>query len=73
MTTGSSHHNFADLFEFYVEGVMLLVVAILGIIGNVFFIVLFSRRRKSLKTFHSLMVSLAYFDSLYLCCSGKGF
>ena len=63
--------TFADLFEFYIEGVMLLGVAVLGILGNLFFIIVFStsRRTKKINTFHSLMVSLAYFDSLYIVCS----
>ena len=60
--------TFADLFEFYVEGVMLLGVAVLGILGNLFFIIVFSSSKK-INTFHSLMVSLAYFDSLYIVCS----
>ena len=61
--------TFADLFEFYIEGVMLLGVAVLGILGNLFFIIVFSSRTKKINTFHSLMVSLAYFDSLYIVCS----
>ena len=63
--------SFADKFEFYIEGVMLLGVAVLGILGNLFFITVFSssRRTKKINTFHSLMVSLAYFDSLYIICS----
>ena len=71
MPPSHTEYKFADLFEFYIEGVMLLVVAVLGILGNIFFILLFSCRRKRLNTFHSLMVSLAYFDSLYLGCSGR--
>ena len=61
--------TFADLFEFYIEGVLLLAVAVMGIIGNLFFIIVFSSRKKKINTFHGLMVSLAYFDSLYIACS----
>ena len=69
MTLNRTQDTLADIFEFYIEGVMLLVVAVLGILGNFFFIIVFSCK-KNINTFHSLMVSLACFDSLYLSCSG---
>ena len=33
--------HFADMFEFYIEGVLLLGVAVMGILGNLFFIIVF--------------------------------
>lgn len=33
--------HFADNFEFYIEGVLLLGVAVIGILGNLFFIIMF--------------------------------
>ena len=54
--------EFSETFEFYVEGLLLMVVAIVGIIGNVLFILLFSCHANKINTFHSLMVSLAWAD-----------
>ena len=65
----SAAEEFSETFEFYVEGLLLMVVAIIGIIGNVLFILLFSCNAKKINTFHSLMVSLAWADSLYLSSS----
>ena len=56
----SAAEEFSETFEFYVEGLLLMVVAIIGIIGNVLFILLFSCNAKKINTFHSLMVSLAW-------------
>ena len=61
--------DFSDTFEFYVEGVLLFIVAVIGIIGNISFIIIFSAHQKKLNTFHSLMVCLAYFDTIYLASS----
>ena len=38
----TASEEFSETFEFYVEGLLLMVVAIVGIIGNVLFILLFS-------------------------------
>ena len=61
--------QFSDYFEFYVEGVLLLISATIGIIGNILFIMVFSCHAKQMNTFHSLMVCLAYFDTIYLVSS----
>ena len=61
--------DFSDTFEFYVEGILLFIVAVVGIIGNISFIIIFSTHQKKLNTFHSLMVCLAYFDTIYLASS----
>ena len=65
----SASEEFSETFEFYVEGLLLMIVAIIGIIGNVLFILLFSCRANKINTFHSLMVSLAWADSVYLSSS----
>lgn len=65
----TASEQFSETFEFYVEGLLLMIVAIIGIIGNVLFILLFSCRASKINTFHSLMVSLAWADSVYLSSS----
>ena len=46
-----------------------MIVAIVGIIGNIIFILIFSCHAKKINTFHSLMVCMAYFDTIYLSSS----
>ena len=41
-----------ELFEFYIEGVILLVVAVCGVVGNVLFVLIFSINYKKITTFH---------------------
>ena len=41
----------AEIFEFYVEGVLLFIIAVFGIIGNIVFILIFSCSR-DINTFH---------------------
>ena len=41
-----------ELFEYFVEGVALLVVAGCGVIGNIAFIIIFSINYKVINTFH---------------------
>ena len=41
-----------ELFEYFVEGVALLVVAGFGVIGNIAFIIIFSINYKVINTFH---------------------
>ena len=65
----TASEEFSETFEFYVEGLLLMAVAIVGIIGNVFFILLFSCHANKINTFHSLMVCLAWADCLYLSSS----
>ena len=53
--------------EFYINGVAILVVASLGLLGNVLSIFLFScRKMKMNPTFTSLLCWLAVLDSLFL-------
>ena len=67
--TEENDSEFSEAFEFYVEGVLLMIVAIVGIIGNIIFILIFSCHAKKINTFHSLMVCMAYFDTIYLSSS----
>ena len=41
-----------ELFEFYIEGVALLLVAGCGVVGNIVFIIIFSINYKIINTFH---------------------
>ena len=53
---------------FSIEGIALLQVGILGIVGNVAAITVFARQHLQ-KNFHALMMSLAAFDLLYILAS----
>ena len=67
--------------EFYVEGVLLLLVATIGILGNATFIAISCWSRQKLNTFHrycsifyrfltfSFISSLSFFDLIYLISS----
>ena len=57
-----------DVFAFCVEGIFLLIIGILGIIGNVVAIVVFARHTLQ-KNFHALMLSLSAFDLIYITAS----
>ena len=54
-----------DTFVFIVNGVLLPIVAIFGIMGNLSSIVVYSRQQFQ-KPFHILMISLAMFDLNYI-------
>jgi len=62
----------ADLdlqLEFYINGVAILVVASLGICGNILSLLLFTFRRLRMNpTFTGLLIWLAILDSLFLVC-----
>ena len=57
--------NFLNDFSFWVEGVLLIATAILGIVGNTLASVIISRKEMR-NSFNLLLVSLACFDSTYL-------
>jgi len=55
--------------EFYINGVAILVIASLGVLGNILSLLLFTfRRLKMNPTFTGLLVWLAILDSLFLVC-----
>ena len=64
----TADETFYETFEFYVEGVLLMLVAVLGILGNIFFVLVFSCHAKRINTFHrwhfklSLKCFYFYFD-----------
>ncbi len=60
-----SDARFLDTFGFWVEGVLLDVLAVAGIVGNSLASVIISRREMR-NSFNLLLVSLAAFDSFYL-------
>jgi len=53
--------------EFYINGVAILVIASLGILGNILSLLLFKRLKMN-PTFTGLLVWLAILDSLFLVC-----
>lgn len=53
------------MVAYIAEGILLLKVGILGIIGNVAAITVFSRQHLQ-KNFHALMLSLSLFDLIYI-------
>jgi len=52
-------------FEFFVEGILLVIVASFGIVGSVCSFVVFSTQAVH-KTFHNLLLLLSVFDMVYL-------
>lgn len=59
-------HDLSMTVMFAFEGVLLLSVGILGIIGNIASIVVFTIRLKIQRNFHALMICLAIFDLIYI-------
>ena len=57
--------NSLDLFKFLVEGILMVTIGSMGLLGNLLCILIFSRERAQ-KSFHHLMVFLAIFDLLYI-------
>ena len=53
------------LFTFVVEGVLLLVISLIGSVGNVFSVLGLARNKKT-RSFTKLLIALAVFDLLYL-------
>lgn len=55
--------HYPDNFCWYVEGVLTLVAALIGYLGNIYSLKVFSRQ-KDHKTFHHLLLLLAIFDTV---------
>ena len=58
-------HHLSDQVKFIIEGILLLVVGIIGLFGNTVCIIMFSRLRLQLK-FHRLMILLFVYENIYL-------
>ena len=56
-------------YYFYCDGVLVSIVAIIGVIGNVVALIVLSRPRLN-DVFHQLLLALACFDILYLIFGG---
>ena len=52
-------------FTFIVEGVLLLIISLIGCVGNVFSVLGLARNKKT-RSFTKLLIALAIFDLLYL-------
>ena len=44
--------DWEEYFEFYVEGLLLFITGVFGVIGNIVFIIILSCRRQDINTFH---------------------
>ncbi len=53
------------MFEFLLEGVLLFVVGLIGLVGNSAAIYVFGRSKLQ-RNFHVLMVGLSVFDATYI-------
>ena len=54
-------------FEFWIVGVMITVVSVVGILGNIICILMFQYKRLNMnQTFASLLKWLAVIDSIFL-------
>lgn len=58
-------NEFSVQVKFIIEGILLLVVGIIGLFGNTICIIMFSRLRLQLK-FHRLMILLFVYENIYL-------
>ena len=54
-------YDWEKMFTFLVEGVLMFLVGCLGLVGNVFSVVLLLKQ-KVRKTFHNLLLLLCSFD-----------
>ena len=59
---------YTDWFCWFFEGVLLLVIGIVGLIGNALSVYFFFRQ-KTHKAFHNLLLTLAVFDTVYVVCA----
>ena len=63
----SDHSEINSRFEFWIVGVMITVVSMVGIIGNIICILMFQYKRLNInQTFASLLKWLAVIDSVFL-------
>lgn len=67
-TLAAEDEELQKTMEFVFEGILILGVGIIGIIGNTCALYLFSRKQLQMK-FHRLMLMLASFDNLYCLLS----
>ncbi|TRY71961.1 hypothetical protein TCAL_14087 [Tigriopus californicus] len=58
----------SDWFCWFVEGVLILIIGLFGLLGSGFSFVLFSRQKVH-RTFHNLLLTLTTFDLIYVVCS----
>jgi len=61
--TEQDEENHIEIFSFYVEGIFLIVIGVIGLIGNSALITWFAKENH---IFHKLMKTLAVCDSIYI-------
>ena len=54
------------ILAFTLEVVIIISIGTVGLIGNVSTVYMFSRKRRSISTFHKLMIMLAVYDTMYI-------
>ena len=52
-----------------VKSGFLLLITVFGVIGNIFLLYLFSKKKQLFKHFNALVLTLASFDLMFLMCS----
>ena len=57
------------LTEFIFEVVLIIIVGVIGVVGNCIAIIMFSRMKKKQLKFHRLMILLSCFDTIYILLS----
>ena len=53
-----------ERLEWWLEGLMLFVAAVVGLLGNLIFIAVFTYNRKNLNTFHRFVINFNKFTVL---------
>ncbi len=61
--TDTSHHQTS---AFLVEGVGLSSAGLVGVVGNIAGLLVFSRQKRVQRNFHTLMMALATYDLAYI-------
>ena len=63
-----AQHDFRMQFAFWTEGVAILVLGLLGLVGNIFSSFVLARKTMR-NSFNLLLIVLAIYDNTYLVCS----
>ena len=72
--TGPNHDTFEQLFSIdvarvWIQGVLLGVIGLFGIMGNIGAVIYFSLKKNYKRTFEALMLWLAVWDNTFIICA----
>ena len=67
-----TENSTVDFYKYYCDGVLVLTIGLVGILGNICSILVLSRPRLQ-DCFHQLLIALASFDILYIVCGGVNY